>query len=122
MKDLARIFRGSDKSVRCPLCHGFFDKRYDEARRVFVLLCERDKIGIRCDDPFVGTWDQAYAAGEKIMCHACNSEMRYFATSKGFIKTKCPKPKCAATQTLSEVQADQDVPTETAPDAPGELQ
>lgn len=91
-----RLHRVNDASVRCPLCREFFEKMYDGIRKIFVYVCHTDKVGIACADPFVGRWDEGLK-GDKIECPACNADMRFFCTSTGYVKAKCPKPKCGAT-------------------------
>lgn len=86
--------RLNDKPVQCPLCRGWFERLWNPVRQALYLICHFDKIGIAAGDPFVGRWDEAYAQGEKIMCPACDHEMRYFATSTGYMQAKCPKKKC----------------------------
>ncbi len=66
-----------------------------------VFLCHHCKIGIACNDPFVGHWEEAYAKGEKIMCPACDHEMRFFCTSTGFVLAQCPVKKCRARMQIS---------------------
>jgi hypothetical protein len=66
-----------------------------------VFICHHCKIGIACNDPFVGRWEEAYSKGEKIMCPACDHEMRFFCTSTGFMLAKCPVKKCQSTMKLS---------------------
>lgn len=90
--------------VRCPLCQEYFDKRYDVARsnfakrKIFVLVCHTDKVGILEMDPHVGQWEAALV-GNKIACPACDTDMRFFCTSAPFVKAKCPKKDCGATIT-----------------------
>lgn len=79
---------------RCPLCHAPMTPEYDSARKVFVFCCHRDRIAIRVDDPLVGKWEEKM---EKIPCPNCDSPMRVFFTSVGYMKAKCPKPKCGCT-------------------------
>lgn len=67
-----------------------------------VFLCHFDKIGIACNDPMVGKWEEVYAKGEKILCPACDHEMRFFCTSTGFMLAKCPVKKCQAKMQLSQ--------------------
>ncbi len=66
-----------------------------------VFLCHHCKIGIACNDPMVGKWEEVYAKGEKILCPACDFEMRFFCTSTGFMLAQCPKKKCRARMQLS---------------------
>ncbi len=66
-----------------------------------VFLCHHCKIGIACNDPMVGNWEAVYAQGEKILCPACDHEMRYFCTSTGFMLAQCPVKKCRSRMQLS---------------------
>jgi hypothetical protein len=66
-----------------------------------VFVCHHCKIGIACNDPFVGRWEEAYAKGEKILCPACDHEMRFFCTSTGFMLAQCPVKKCRSRMQLS---------------------
>lgn len=59
-----------------------------------AFLCHYCKISIACNDPFIGRWDEAYAKGEKMLCPACDHEMRFFCTSTGYVQFKCPVKKC----------------------------
>lgn len=67
-----------------------------------VFLCHFCKIGIACNDPMVGRWEEVYAKGEKLMCPACEHEMRYFCTSTGFMLAQCPVKKCRSRMQLSQ--------------------
>lgn len=78
-----------------------------------VFVCHFCKIGIACNDPMVGKWEEVYAKGEKILCPACDTEMRFFCTSTGFMLAKCPVKKCQAKMQLSQ-------PDRTAPVEPGQ--
>lgn len=67
-----------------------------------VFLCHHCKIGIACNDPMVGNWEEVYAKGEKLMCPACDHEMRFFCTSTGFMLAQCPVKKCRSRMQLSQ--------------------
>lgn len=75
-----------------------------------VFLCHHCKIGVACNDPFVGRWEEAYAKGEKIMCPACDHEMRYFCTSTGFMLAQCPVKDCRARMQLSSPDRTKEAP------------
>lgn len=110
------------KKVECPLCLKPFERRLNVARKVEFWACDKDRIAIRVDDPFINRWDQAVAAAGGVECPLCNAKMRYFATSTGFMKAVCPKKGCGAQ--LQNVEADrgaQDVQVAT-PENPGTLQ
>ena len=66
-----------------------------------VFLCNFCKIGIACNDPMVGHWEEVYAKGEKIFCPACDHEMRFFCTSTGFMLAQCPVKTCRSRMQLS---------------------
>lgn len=107
-----KLIHVGDSDVRCPLCFEPFEKRYDQHRKLFVYVCHTDKIGIRCDDPFVGKWEGALE-GDKIPCPACNADMRFFCTSVGYFKAKCYKKGCGAT--LSTADPDKKMGTTIIP-------
>jgi len=92
-----KILRLSDlkKKPRCPLCHKWMEKNYDPARNLEVWSCHTDRISVRTNDPVVGKWEEAYEKIEKIKCPFCETIMRFFCTSVGYMKAKCPKPKCS---------------------------
>lgn len=120
---IIRLSSAGEKIPRCPLCHEFFEKMYDGIRKIFVYACHNDKVAIACGDPFVGRWDQALEnSGGKIECPACNAEMRYFATSTGFMKAKCPKKGCGATVGNAEPDRDKKQIVIATPETPGVLQ
>lgn len=96
-----KIHRFSDSNVRCPLCLGFFEKMYDGIRRIFIYACHKDQIAIACNDPFVGKWERA-TKGSSIPCPNCNADMRFFATSTGFMKANCYKKGCYASISKTE--------------------
>lgn len=112
---------------RCPLCHEWMEKKFVPERGVFVFKCDTEKIAIRVDDPFVGKWEQALhtANPDGIICirPGCGTKVRYFATSVGFMMTKCPKKGCGTTLKGSEPDRLTDTPDKLfSPDAPGTLQ
>lgn len=94
--DPTKFERVDESKIWCPLCLKKFEKMYDGKRGVFVYACHTDKIATQVDDPWIGHWPKALA-GEKIECSACNAEMRFFCTFKGFVKAVCPKKGCGAT-------------------------
>ena len=112
--DRSRLWRAEDSNIRCPLCLGKFEKMYDGARRIFIYACHTDKIAIACGDPFVGKWAGAMK-DETMPCPACNADMRFFCTSTGFMKAKCPKKGCGAT--LGTAQPDRKPGVTTIPGA-----
>lgn len=115
-----KIIRLNDSNVRCPLCHGFFQKKYDEARHQFILACDVDMIAIAVGDPFIGKWDLAHARAGVIECPNCNAAMRFFCTSTGFVKSKCVKKKCGCT--VSNSEPDRTEHNIATPDKPSVLQ
>lgn len=125
-RELAKFNLGG-KVPRCPLCHAWMERMYVPQRECFVFKCDLDRIAIRVDDPFVGRWEEALEKSnpEGITCPrpGCGSKMRYFATSVGFMKAKCPREKCGATLTASEPDRKTDRPDVFySPDKPGVLQ
>lgn len=74
-----------------------------------VFLCHFCRIGIACNDPFVGHWEEAYAKGEKIFCPACDHEMRFFCTSTGYMLAQCPVKTCRAKMELSSPDRKKDM-------------
>lgn len=120
-------FNLGGKIPRCPLCHNWMEKKFVLQRQVFVFKCNPDRIAICVDDPFVNRWEEALekSSSKGIPCPrpGCGTKMRYFATRVGFMKAKCPKPKCGATLTTSEPDRLIDTPdTFYAPEAPGAVQ
>lgn len=102
---MSQIFRLNDSPIRCPLCHDFFVKKYDDARRVFILACDNEKIAIRCDDPFVNRWEEAKSRVDPhdLDCPNCNATMRFFATSTGYMRMICPKKSCKMGMEVKEI-------------------
>ncbi len=102
---MSKIIRLNDSPIRCPLCHEFLEKSYDDARRVFILHCRKDNVGIRCDDPLAGRWEEARSRVDPadLECPNCNAAMRFFATSVGHMKMVCPKKTCRAAMEFKEV-------------------
>lgn len=105
---------------RCPLCinnanakEHVMERHYVEARHLIVFKCDRYQVAIRVDDPFVGRWEQALAnvghaeggTPGAILCPVptCQTPMRFFATSVGYMKAACPKKGCGATTAAGEV-------------------
>jgi len=76
---------------RCPLCYGRMELEYDPVRKIKIFSCKRDEIAINVMDPLVGRWEEKRE--EKILCPlpACQTNMRLFFTSVGFMKAKCPR-------------------------------
>lgn len=66
-----------------------------------VFACHFCKIGIACNDPMVGKWEEVYAKGEKILCPVDDTVMRFFCTSTGFVLAQCPVKKCRSRMQLS---------------------
>ena len=97
-----KIIRLGSKLPTCPLCHKLMEKEYILLRNMFVFACAEDRIAIACDDPMVGKWDAAHEKAGKITCVVCDTVVRFFATSIGYMKVKCPKKKCGATMSNSE--------------------
>lgn len=80
-----------------------------------AFFCHLCRITIACNDPFVGRWDEVYAKAGKEPCPACGEDMRFFATSTGYIKLQCPMKKCAAAIETGEPDRE----TAGDPEAPG---
>lgn len=101
MTDKYKIPTAVKKTPRCPLCYAMFDRKWIPSRRMDAFFCHFCKISVMCNDPFIGRWEETYAKGEKIHCPACDTVMRYFATSTGYVLVQCPKKKCKARMELS---------------------
>lgn len=87
----------NDKPIQCPLCLGWFEKKWNPVRKMEFLFCHFDGIAIAASDPFVGRWEEFYAlSGDVMNCLACDHKMRFFGTSTGYVQFKCPKKKCQA--------------------------
>lgn len=99
-----KILRLGEQPIRCPLCLKFMQKKYDGARHIFILACDNDRVAIAVDDPFVGKWEAALERekGGKIPCPVCGTDTRYFCTSTGYMKAKCPKKGCGASLATAE--------------------
>lgn len=103
----------------CPLCiknanakEHKMERHFAEARGVVVFKCDRYKVAIRVDDPFVGMWEKVLdrmdpetLEGLKCPVPSCRTPMRYFATSIGYMKAACPKKGCGAAIASGEVRA-----------------
>jgi len=76
---------------------------YDVIRGIKVFACHKDEIKIAVTDPLVGKWEEKR---EKIPCPLCDTNMRVFFTSVGFMKAKCPKKTCGAVVKTSNVWED----------------
>lgn len=97
MKQEKAVVKLNEKPVQCPLCLGWFEKRWNPIRKMLFLFCHFDGIAIAANDPFVGRWDEFYAlSGDVMNCLACDHKMRFFGTSTGYVQFKCPKKKCRA--------------------------
>lgn len=88
---------------RCPLCLAPMELTWEPIRKIKVLVCKKDRIGIDITDPLVGKWEEKR---EKIPCPNCNADMRVFFTSVGYMKAKCPKKKCGCGVESKNVWAD----------------
>lgn len=77
----------------CPGCKNDREPYHADGK---AFMCHFDKIIIMANDPMVGRWEEVYAKGEKILCPACDHEMRYFCSSTGYMQAKCPVKKCQA--------------------------
>ena len=83
------------------------ERIYVPERHLFVFKCDYYKVAIRVDDPFVGKWDfilHRMEPEDRPKCPLCQTEMRYFATSVGYMKAVCPKAGCGATCAASEAE------------------
>lgn len=99
---MSQTFKNGVLSVECPLCLKPMIHEYAPAWKVYVLICHTDKVTIAAEDPMVGKWDKFQHEGGEVECPACNAYMRVFATSDGYVKCKCPKPKCGASVASGE--------------------
>lgn len=122
------------KTPFCPLCHKKMVRKWvpqpvkqnpsplyvppPPAPAIEVFACDTDRIAIRVGDPFVGLWDKVLEKHGEIPCPNCNAAMRYFATSTGYMKTKCPK--CGTTVAGEEPDRTEHAPH--TPDKPGVVQ
>jgi protein-arginine kinase activator protein McsA len=79
---------------RCPLCGTPMTVEMDTIRNIKVFACHKDQIAINVMDPLVGKWEEERE--EKVPCPMCDTNMRLFFTSTGFLMSKCPKKKCGA--------------------------
>lgn len=117
-----RLSLGLVKPPRCPLCLELMERKWEPARGFFIFACDTDRVAIRVDDPFVGRWEEALQkTGGAIQCPNCNADMRYFATSTGYMKAKCPKKSCGCTVASAEPDREKDAIVAT-PDKPGVVQ
>lgn len=97
----------------CPLCLKRFI-RISQGSIVYYI-CLIDMISIKKDDPFVDKWHEYKTSGEDISpeCPNCDTLMRWFGRSDGFMKTKCPK--CKMTIATGE---EKDLPKAEGPQVP----
>lgn len=87
----------NEKPVQCPLCRGWFVSKWNPVRKMLFLFCHFDAIAVAANDPFVGRWDEFYAlSGDEMKCLGCDTKMRFFATSTGYVQFRCPAKKCRA--------------------------
>ena len=100
----------------CPLCiknanatEHHMERHYVAARNLLVFKCDRYKVAIRVDDPFVGLWEKVLdrmdpesLEGLRCPMPKCRTAMRYFATSVGYMKAACPAKGCGATMSAGE--------------------
>lgn len=88
------------KTPRCPLCGTFMERHFDPHRRTLVILCRRDKVGIRQDDPMLGRWEEALSrlTPEELEGMRCPIHLgappRFFCTSTGYMRAICSKKGC----------------------------
>lgn len=119
MKLTKRDFQRFNPGARepwCPLCYKNanatehrMEKHYVLSRGVIVFKCDHYRVAIRVDDPFVGKWDYVLSRMEpedrpKCPRPTCQAEMRYFATSVGYMKAVCPVKGCGATVAAGEAE------------------
>lgn len=104
-----KIIRLNSTLPSCPLCRDnknalehLMEREYVIQRNMFVYKCDTFRVAIAVDDPMVGKWDAALAKSGAVECPNCNADMRFFATSIGFMKCVCPKKSCGATLSNSE--------------------
>lgn len=112
MGQILRLSGAGEKFPRCRLCRGFFEKHYDEERKVFIYACRVDKVAIRLDDVLLrpGALERLEAdlrkgedTKELFDCGNCRAAIRrFFATSTGYMKFKCTKKGCGMTAELKE--------------------
>jgi ribosomal protein S27AE len=86
--DFNKIMR---KPPRCPLCHRLMTLEYDPLRKLRVFACRHDEIAINIMDPLVGRWEEKRVDEVKCPMPSCETNMRLFFTSVGFLMAKCPK-------------------------------
>lgn len=99
---IGKVLRLNKTAPFCPLCEKRMVEKYEELRHIFIYACDTDLIAIAVDDPFVGKWDAAAEKAGIVECPACNANMKFFCTSTGFMKSKCPKKKCGCTMSTAE--------------------
>lgn len=88
---------------RCPLCLTPMELQWDSVRGIEVFACHKDEIKIAVTDPMVGRWEEKR---EKVPCPLCDTNMRVFFTSVGYMRGKCPKKSCGAVIKTSNAWAD----------------
>lgn len=97
---ILKLSSAGETFPRCRLCGDFFEKHYDEERKVFIYACRRDQVAIRLDDVFLrkGAWDRYEAelradpeTKELFDCPHCRANMVFFCTSTGYMQFKCRK-------------------------------
>jgi hypothetical protein len=81
-------------------------EKYESLRHIFIYACDQDAIALAVDDPFVGKWDAALDKAGAIECPVCNANMKFFCTSAGFARAKCPKKSCGAVLDMSQPDRD----------------
>lgn len=136
-QDFERFRISTTKAPRCPLCHQDMKRQWEprfggfhiwrcDGKPGLKFLC---RIAIRCDDPFVfpkPRWDEAYhnaTAGAGILCPmgSCETKMRYFATSAGYMKAACPKCGVSMDNAVKDDRKPGDGVVLGTPETPGTL-
>jgi len=120
---MGQKFNLTDVAPRCPLCEKHFEIMFHPVKKFFCYVCPNCRIGIKADDPHVGQWEKILAKVGPIPCPFCDANMRYFSTSTGYMKARCPKKKCRGEMAAGE--PDRQPGTDyyhTTPDKPGVVQ
>lgn len=78
------------KPPQCPLCLRDMVHGYEDIRKKYVFACHVCRIMIEQSDPLVDKWKDKK---DPVPCPNCDSDMRVFFTSTGYMKAVCPKKK-----------------------------
>ena len=86
---------------RCPLCGTPMSVEFDSIRNIKVFACHKERIAVAVTDPLVGRWEEKRE--DVVPCPMCDTNMKLFFTSTGFLMAKCPRKKCGAIVKSSNV-------------------